>query len=49
MDIDKIIGLAMIFWLLAVVLGAGIFGMAVEIFGTDWVDNLWDKWERRKR
>ena len=48
MTIDAIIGFSLIVWLLAVVLGAGIFGMAVEIFGPEWVDWLWDRMGGRR-
>lgn len=30
--------------LIVFVVIAGVFGMAVEIFGPEWVDELWDRW-----
>lgn len=38
-----------IIWLATCVLGAGIFGIAVEIFGTEWVDELWDRIQPGRR
>ena len=43
------IEMILIGWLLAFVFCVGIFGMAVEIFGPEWVDELWDRIQRGRR
>ena len=25
----------------------GVFGVSVEVYGTKWVDDLWDKYQKR--
>ncbi len=35
--------------LLAVIIVLGAFGVSVEIFGTEWVDELWDRYHRGQR